>query len=61
MKLKWLIVKERTIKWVAWRVPRAIVYWCVVRVWAYGISNGDGYMSPEKLTYPEALRRWDDR
>lgn len=45
--------------WVAWRLPKKLVYWAVIRLMAYA-TQGDysGQVVPE-LTAMDALQRWE--
>ena len=50
---------ERFFRWVAWKLPRQLVYWCAIRLLAHVTS---GYWSktvvPE-LTAVDALQRFE--
>ncbi len=46
--------------WLAWKLPRGLVYFCAVRVFAHG-TTGDYSKTPaDKLTVTGALRRWNE-
>lgn len=44
--------------WIAWRLPRRLVYWSSVRLMTYGTVGKYGTQKPNQLTIDEALRRW---
>ena len=49
-------MKEKLAIWMAWHLPRSLVYWCAVRVGAAPSLYGDQVV-PE-LTVRDALKRW---
>lgn len=52
---------EVAARWLAWRLPRRLVYWCAVRVVAYAtLARLDGTDRPA-LTTVEALERWEEQ
>ncbi len=46
--------------WFVWKLPRTVIYWAFIRVWAHGTSGEYGATSPDDLTWHEALKRWGD-
>jgi len=51
--------KEKLYIWIAWHLPRSIVYWCTVRLGAE-VSTADELVHIEvpSLTFSDALRVW---
>jgi hypothetical protein len=37
------VMKEKIVKWIAWRLPRSVAYWAFVRC---SVSNSDGSNYP---------------
>ncbi len=50
--------KEAFIIWLAWRLPRRLIYWCAIRVAAEGSVENPQTAMPE-LTAMDALHSWD--
>jgi hypothetical protein len=48
------------IKWIAWRLPKRLVYWAAVRLVAHATQGVYGNTVVPDLTAMEALRRWQD-
>lgn len=62
-RLRWWLSRQaeaRTMQFV-WLLPRGLVYWAVIRCWAYGTTGPYGTTEPDSLTWSEALRRWEGR
>uniref|UniRef100_A0A6M3XZD9 Uncharacterized protein n=1 Tax=viral metagenome TaxID=1070528 RepID=A0A6M3XZD9_9ZZZZ len=45
-------------KWIAWKIPKLLVYWCAIRVGAYATTGEYSNQEVPILTFMEALRRW---
>jgi hypothetical protein len=60
--LFWLRVvrlREKAWQWVAWRVPRALAYWCGIRLLAHATTGPKfGSTKGVELTACEMLERW---
>jgi hypothetical protein len=50
---------EKTLRWIAWHLPRNLVKWCYVRVGAHATSGQYGDTVVPELRMMDALRRWD--
>lgn len=42
-----------------WKLPRWVIYWSAIRLWAHGTSGKWGNTSPTELTFDVALDRWN--
>jgi hypothetical protein len=51
---------ERLWIWIAWKLPRPLVKWAVIRLFAHATTGRYGSTSPPELTAMDALKRWDD-
>jgi len=49
---------EKAFMWFIWKLPRGIIYFAVIRMWAHGTTGQYGNTHPEELTWNEALKRW---
>ena len=51
-------MRDRFICWLAWKLPRRLVYWATVRLMAHatGIYNT---METGKISILDALRTWE--
>lgn len=52
---------ERLIMRVAWRLPRRIVYWCAIRVWAEATTGKWSNQLVSTVTIDQCLDRWENR
>lgn len=52
-------MSEKIWIWIAWRLPRPLVYWCAVRLGAYSSVDPEwSNMSPTELKLMDALETW---
>lgn len=58
MKLMYREYKEKLVMFVAWRLPKSLVYWCAIRVGANATQGEFGNESPTDLNFVTALKRW---
>jgi hypothetical protein len=49
---------EKLLIWIAWRMPRKLVYWCSIRLMANATSGIYGNTIVCDLKAMEALNRW---
>jgi hypothetical protein len=54
---------DKLATWLAWKLPRRLVYWCAIRVGAAASTGRWSSQIVPDLTVGEALNRWtiDDR
>lgn len=50
---------EKFTQWLAWRLPRRLVYWCAIRVMANATTGQYADTIVPELTAVESLRRFD--
>jgi len=50
---------EKIWMWVAWRLPRALVKWCAIRLGAHATQGQYGSQEVPALLFMDALKRWD--
>lgn len=51
-------MKEKLITWIAWHLPKSIVYWCSIRLGANATQDKWADHSPTDLNFMDALKRW---
>jgi hypothetical protein len=51
---------ERFWTWLAWKLPRPLVYWAAIRLLAHATTGRYGSTIALELTAMDALRRWDE-
>lgn len=51
---------ERLYKWIAWMLPRRLVYWCAIRLLAHATQGKWGSQEVPQLRAMDALQRWED-
>lgn len=52
--------QERFWKWLAWLLPRRLVYWCAVRLAAYATQGPWSDQVVGTITILKALERWTE-
>jgi hypothetical protein len=52
-------VKEKLWIWLAWKLPKPLVYWATIRLGAHATQDQWGNESPTDLLMMTALKRWD--
>jgi hypothetical protein len=45
--------------WLAWKLPRPLVYWCAIRLMAKATTGEYASESPSELLAMTALKKWD--
>lgn len=50
---------EKLVVWLAWHLPRSVVSWCVIRVWAHATTGPYSLDEPTGVDVFTALKRWD--
>jgi hypothetical protein len=53
-------MSEKIWMWLAWRLPRRLVYWCAIRLGSYGTRIYREQEVPA-LLFMDALQRWDKK
>jgi hypothetical protein len=53
--------KERVARWVAWHLPRQVVMWCALRLYAHATQGKYSDTVVPELTAMDALQRWEGR
>ena len=49
----WERPRGRLLRWFVWRLPRSVVYWCAIRIWAASTNEA------EDLPILTVLKRWE--
>lgn len=55
-----MTLRDRFWGWLAWHLPRGLVEWCAIRVFAAGTTGMWGDTVASDLSAIEAIRRWGD-
>ena len=45
--------------WIAWRLPKALVSWCYIRVHAKATSGQYSHLHPDEVTWNQALKAFN--
>jgi len=54
--------KEKFYRWLAWKLPRDLIYWCTIRLFAHATTVGKGKtQTPDEVTIWQALERWEQK
>jgi hypothetical protein len=51
-------MRESVIRWIAWHLPRPVVYWCSIRLIANATQGEYGNQVVPELGAMDALQRW---
>ena len=57
-ELAYRIMHESGPHWIARHLPRRVVYWCTIVLWANATSGRWERESVTDVTVPDALKRW---
>ena len=52
-------MKDKFYLWLAYRLPRRLVYWCARRLITYATTGKYGYQVVPELLAMDALNRWE--
>lgn len=52
-------MKERFWMWLAWKLPKPLVNWATVRLFAHATTGQYGHTVVPELTAMDALKRWE--
>ena len=52
-------MSEKIWMWIAWRLPKELVYWCAMRVGAHATQGQYGNQEVPALLFMDAIKRWD--
>lgn len=61
MKYKYKKMKESILIWIAWKLPRDLVYWCSIRLMTSATIGGYEKQVVPELLAMDALKRWDKK
>lgn len=50
---------EKMLIWFVWRLPRTLVKWCTVRVFAHATTHPYGDTHPDDVGYSTVMKRWE--
>jgi hypothetical protein len=53
-------MREKLARWIAWHLPKCIVYWAAVRLLAHATAGKYSETSVPDLSAMDALRRWKE-
>ena len=53
-------LKEKIIKFIVWHLPKSIIYWAAIRLFAHATDEKYSKTNAVELTLPEALLRWNN-
>ncbi len=51
-------MKERLLTWIAWHLPKSLVYWATIRAGAHASTGKYSDQIVPEMTYLDVLRRW---
>ncbi len=54
-------MKDKIIMWIAWKLPRKLVYFCAVRLNAHATLGKYRNQVVPELTAMDALKRWEEK
>ena len=54
-------MSDKLARWIAWRLPRAIVKWCGFRIGAHATQRQWSAQVVPELIFMDAMERWDDQ
>lgn len=54
-------MRERSLMWLAWHLPRPLVYWCAIRLGANATTGAYSSQVVPELHFTDALQRWEGK
>lgn len=54
-------MKNRVYRWIAYRLPRKVVYWAVIRAGAHATTGKYNTTEVTAITTMEVLQRWEKK
>jgi len=54
-------MRDKVCRWIAWRLPRRIVYWAAIRLTVFATSGLHSDQVIPELDVLDALKRWGTR
>lgn len=54
-------MREKVVRWIAWHLPRGIVYWCSIRLIANATTGEYSNQIVPNLGAMDALQRWPEK
>ena len=60
LKYWWLVKKGNLQRWVAWRLPKWLVYWAAMRLIAHATTGKYSTTVVLDLTAMDAMKRWEN-
>ena len=45
--------------WLAWRLPKKLVYWCLQRAWAFATDKNYSDTVIHEVTMQTVIKRWE--
>ena len=52
---------EGILRWFSWRLPRQLVYFCLIRAWAYATSGEFGITDVPRVSMSRVVKRWETK
>ena len=52
---------EKFLWWIAYKLPRKLVYLCAIRVWSYATTGKYGNTEATAITFVDGIKRWDEQ
>uniref|UniRef100_A0A6M3JT76 Uncharacterized protein n=1 Tax=viral metagenome TaxID=1070528 RepID=A0A6M3JT76_9ZZZZ len=49
---------NKLVRWIAWKLPKKLVYWCVIRVGVNAAGSKYPNQIVPELLFMDALERW---
>ena len=60
VKYEWNKKKDKMVMWIAWHMPKWLVYWCSIRLMAHATTGKYGNDIVDSVSIMDALKRWED-
>lgn len=51
-------LREKTLYWIAWKLPRGVIYWAAIRLVAHATKGQWSGVEVPALNAMDALERW---
>lgn len=54
-------IKNKIAETIVYMLPWRIMYWVIIRTWAYTTTHEASHKSPDETTWSEVIKSWENK